>query len=259
MIRQISMTLSERGLLHDHPISIRLTAYYKTAGALLRELSRAVNQGRTRLSAESGLPVGTRLTLALTTAALPKPIEVVGTVTSRRARGALFEMVLRYDFEPERFRTLLAQTIAVLEREDPPRKPRTEARIPVALEVAAGGLARTVRTTVQNFSREGCRLELRAPRLPRLQAGDRLEMTISGGRAGSRRPMRIALELRWAGREQKSGKGKRLVVGGRFLNLTRTSRERIAAIVRFEDVRPTIRIRHVVPARPAARGRRPRR
>jgi PilZ domain len=253
------MSLPEHALLRDQPISIRLTAYYKTAGALLRELSRAVNQGQTRISAESGLPVGTRLTLALTTAALPKPIEVVGTVTARRMRGVLFEMVLRYDFEPERFRRLLSQTIAALKREDPPRKPRTEARIPVALKVEVAGRARTLRTTVQNFSREGCRLELRAPRLPRFQVGDRVEMSLSGSRAGSRRPLPLMLDVRWVGREQKSKQGKRVVVGGRFLRLTRESRDRIGAILRFEEFRPAIRIRRIVTAGPAASVRRTRR
>jgi len=253
------MSLLERALLHDQPIAIRLTAYYKTAGALLRELSRAVNKGQTRLSAESGLPVGTRLTLALTTAALKKSIEVVGTVTARRMRGALFDMVLRYDFEPERFRRLLSQTIAALKREDPPRKPRTEARIPVALEVESGGLARSLRTTVQNFSREGCRLELRASRLPKFQTGDRVEMSLSGSRAGSRRPMPLVLDVRWVGREHKSKQGKRVVVGGRFLRLTRQSRDRIGAILRFEEFRPTIRIRRIVPAPPTASGKRTRR
>jgi hypothetical protein len=39
---------------------IRLVAVYRTVGALLRELSRALNQGQTLLKADSGLPAGTR-------------------------------------------------------------------------------------------------------------------------------------------------------------------------------------------------------
>jgi hypothetical protein len=249
------MDFSESAALHHLPISIRLTAYYKTAGALLRELSRAVNQGQTRLSSESGLAPGTRLTLALTTAALPAPIEVVGTVTARRMRGRQFEMTLRYDFEPERFRGLLARTIAALKREDPPRKPRSEARIPMTLAVDAGALARTLRTTVQNFSRAGCRLELRAARLPKLAAGDRLEMAVSGSRTGSRRPMRVPLEVRWVGRVTRSAGGRKVLVGARFLGLSAAARERIGTILRLEDFRPTIRIRRLAPPRRPARRR----
>jgi hypothetical protein len=255
MIPQDSMDFSGSSSLHHQPISTRLTAYYKTAGALLRELSRAVNQGRTRLSSESGLAVGTRLTLALTTAALPKPIEVVGTVTARRMRGALYEMVLRYDFDPERFRGLLARTVAALKREDPPRKPRTEARIPMALSVDAGALARVLRTTLQNFSRAGCRLELRAARMPKLEAGDRLEMTVSGSRAGSRRPMRAELEVRWVGRAARSADGRKVLFGARFVGLSAAARQRIGTILRLEDFRPTIRIRRLRPRRAPARCR----
>jgi hypothetical protein len=40
------------------PGPIRLLAAYHSAGSLLRELSRALNQGQTLLKADSGLPAG---------------------------------------------------------------------------------------------------------------------------------------------------------------------------------------------------------
>jgi len=164
-------------------------------------------------------------------------------------------MVLRYDFDPERFRGLLARTITALKREDPPRKPRTEARIPMALSVDARALARALSTTLQNFSRAGCRLELRAKRLPELAAGDRLEMTVSGSRAGSRRPMRAGLEVRWVGRVARSAGGRKVLVGARFVGLSAAARQRIGTILRLEDFRPTIRIRRLGPSRAPARRR----
>jgi hypothetical protein len=104
------------------PPPIRLRAYYRTAGALLRELSRALNRGQTLLRAESGLPVGTRLALVMVTGSLKAPIEVSGTVTTWRRRGTRHEMAVRYDFDPAPFRGRLAQALAELKRETrPPR------------------------------------------------------------------------------------------------------------------------------------------
>ena len=60
------------------PGPIRLVAAYRTAEALLRELSRAISQGQTLLRADSGLPVGTELVLVMTTPAVSAPIEVHG-------------------------------------------------------------------------------------------------------------------------------------------------------------------------------------
>src|SRR5262249_21304509 len=118
-----------------------------------------------------------------------------------------------------------------------------------------GGLARTLRTTVQNFSRAGCRLELRAARLPKLAVGDRLEMTVSGSRAGSRRPMRVPLEVRWVGRVTRSAGGRKVLLGARFVGLSAAARGRIGTILRLEDFRPTIRTRRLAPTRTPARRR----
>jgi hypothetical protein len=230
--------------LLDGRVAIRLQAYYRTAGALLRELSRAVNRGRTVIRAESGLPVGTRLVLALSTGALKRPIEVGGTVTASRPKGALFEIVLRYDFDLERFRPRLAQAMAALRREEPPRRPRLEARVPLSLDVDARGLGRSLAVSVENVSRAGCRLRLSGSRLPRLARGDGLELALGGGGPDRRGPLRLGLEVRWARRSGRSR--KELVMGGRFVELGRAARARIAAILDFEDYRPRLRVRRII-------------
>jgi hypothetical protein len=240
------------------PPPIRLRAYYRTAGALLRELSRALNRGRTLLRAESGLPVGTRLALVMVTASLRAPIEVSGTVTNWRRRGTRHEMAVRYDFDPARFRGRLAQALAELKRET--RPPRLAARVPLALPVDAVPLARTLRAIIENVSRAGCQLELRGPRVPRLAVGSRLDMTLSGSGAGRRSPQRLLLDIRWVGRRRRTAQGARVPVGGRFLAPGAAARARIRDILRFEDPKPRIRIRAILPpvdsARPrAGRGR----
>ena len=80
--------------------AVRLHAWYRSAGSLLRELSRALNQGQTLLRADSGLPVGTHLVLVMAAERLSTPLEVQGTVTSSQIRGGQHEMTLRYDFDP---------------------------------------------------------------------------------------------------------------------------------------------------------------
>jgi hypothetical protein len=230
---------------------IRLRAYYRTAGALLRELSRALNRGRTLLRAESGLPVGTRLALVMVTGSLRAPIEVSGTVTTWRRRGTRHEMAVRYDFDPAPFRGRLAQARAELKRET--RPPRLAARVPLALPVDAVSLARTLRGIVENVSRAGCQLELRGPRVPRLAVGSRLDMTLSGSGAGRRSPHRLLLDIRWVGRRRRTARGARVPVGGRFLALGAAARARIRDILRFEDPKPRIRIRAILPPVDSAR------
>ena len=133
------------------PPPIRLRAYYRNAGALLRELSRALNRGRTLLRAESGLPVGTRLALVMVTDSLRAPIEVSGTVTTWRRRGTRHEMAVRYDFDPAPFRARLAQALAELKRET--RPPRGVARVPLALPGGGVGLARKLRAVLAKMRR----------------------------------------------------------------------------------------------------------
>lgn len=240
------MSATGSGLLQGG-VAIRLQAYYRTAGALLRELSRAVNRGRTVIRAESGLPVGTRLVLALSTSALKRPIEVSGTVTASRPKGALFEILLRYDFDLERFRPRLAQAMAALRREEPPRRPRLEARVPLSLEVDARTVGRSLAGSVENVSRAGCRLRLRGSRLPRLARGDGLELALGGGGPERRRPLRLGLEVRWARAAGRAASARReLLVGGRFVGVGPEARARIAAILDFEDYRPRIRVRRII-------------
>jgi ABC-type sugar transport system substrate-binding protein len=64
------------------PGPIRLQVAYRSAGSLLRALSRALSQGQTLLQADSGLPAGTRIVLVMTAAAVSAPIEVQGVVTA---------------------------------------------------------------------------------------------------------------------------------------------------------------------------------
>ncbi len=142
---------------------IRLLAVYRSAASLLRELSRALNQGQTLLKADTGLPAGTRLVLVMTTDALSAPIEVYGVVTACRSRAGRLAMTLRYDFDPEPHRSRLREALAELRRET--RKPRREARVPLALRADAAALLRGLSATVSDASRAGARLELvgRAP------------------------------------------------------------------------------------------------
>ncbi len=227
------------------PTPVRLRAHYRTAGGLLRELARAMNQDHTSLHAESGLPVGTRLVLVMTTAGLRQPIEVSTTVTGCRRRGARHEIGLRYGFEAASHRARLSEAMAELRRET--RKPRREARLPTALRVEAGGLARALRASVSDVSRTGCQLELTGRHLPRLEEGSRLHMTVSGSRRGTRASVALVLDVRWVGEPHSTGARRSVEVGGRFVSLAPAHRELIRAILRFEEFRPVIRIRRVVP------------
>jgi hypothetical protein len=217
---------------------IRLLAVYRSAESLLRELSRALNQGQTLLKADSGLPAGTTLVLVMTTGALTGPIEVQGVVTDCRPRGRRMAMTLRYDFDPEPHRSRLREALGELRRRT--RRPRREPRVPLALPTDATALLRGLSATVSNASRAGARLELVGPRLPAVASGDRLVMTLAGSRPGSRRPARLVLEAMWVGAQRRSGLERRQEVGGRFLGLSPTLRQRILAILRFDDARPAL-------------------
>jgi hypothetical protein len=232
-------------LLHK-PITIHLTAAYRSAAALLRELSRAVNRGATRLRSESGLPVGTRFTLGLVTKALKSPVEVAGVVTASVRKGRAFEMLLRYDFDPAQSRRLLDTVLALARREEPVRRPRREPRLPLTLGVLAGGLG-GVRVGVENLSRRGCRLELRGARVPALRAGDRLRMSLSGRGRGPR--VDLTLEVRWL-RMTRARRDRRLLIGAAFVGLDPGARSRLQTILKLQDLRPVIRLRRLHPVRP---------
>jgi len=220
--------------------TIRLLAVYRSAGALLREVSRAVSQGHTVLKAETGLPVGTRLVLVMSTAALEAPIEVQGTVTELRQRGRGLRMSLRYDFDPGPHRQRLREAMAELRGAT--RKPRREARVPLAVRAQATALLRGLTATVSDASRAGARLELVGPSLPAVSPGDRVLMTLAGSRPGTRRAARLELEALWVGPAHREGRLRRQEVGGRFIALSPTLRDRIGAILRFDDARPALRI-----------------
>jgi len=222
------------------PGPIRLLAVYRSAGSLLRELSRALNQGQTLLKADSGLPAGTRLVLVMTTGSLSAPIEVQGVVTACRPRGRRMAMTLRYDFDPEPHRSRLREAMAELRRET--RKPRREPRVPLALRTDAAALLRGLSATVSDASRAGARLELVGRSLPAVASGDRLSMTLAGSRPGSRRPARLVLEAMWVGPQHRSGRERRQEVGGRFLGVSPALKRRIVAILRFDDARPALRL-----------------
>jgi hypothetical protein len=240
--------------LPSTPGRIRLVAAYRSAGALLRELSRALNQGQTLLKADSGLPAGTHLVLVMTTGSLSAPIEVQGVVTDCRPRGRRMAMTLRYDFDPEPHRPRLREALAELRREN--RRPRREPRVPLALRTDAAALLRGLSATVSDASRAGARLELVGERLPRVVSGDRLVMTLAGSRPGSRRPARLILEAMWVGVQGRSGRTRRQEVGGRFMRLSPALRARILAILRFDDARPALRLVRVERPAGIARPRR---
>jgi hypothetical protein len=230
------------------PGPIRLVAAYRTAEALLRELSRALNQGQTVLRADSGLPAGTELVLVMTTPSVSSPIEVHGVVTSCRPSGSRMAMRLRYDFDPSTQRKRLREAMAAL-GQDPVHPPRAM-RVPLALRTDARALLRGLSATVQNASRAGARLELVGRRLPEVRSGDRLEMRLAGSRRGTRRAVRLLLEALWVGKPRRSGSERRQEVGGRFLGLSAVLRARIGAILRFDDARPALQlVRIVAPAR----------
>lgn len=243
------------------PVTIRLPVFYRSAGALLRELSRAVSRGLTRIRAESGLPTGSRLTLALGMAASRRPVEVTGTITSSRRRGRLYEMALRYDFEPARQRGGLDRVIARLRHEQPSQGNRRETRVPLALEVDAAAVPGRLAASLENLSKAGCRLELRGGRLPRVVPGTRVHMalrTLRRGRGGARTSLRLLLrlllEVLWVGPEVRREKSRSIMVGGRFLETDAVVRKRLEAVLRFQDCRPTIRILKVVPPVSVAKG-----
>ena len=233
MIDRLPVVLSTPG-------PIRLLAAYRSAGSLLRELSRALNQGQTLLKADSGLPAGTRLVLVMTAGSLSAPIEVQGVVTACRPRGRRMAMTLRYDFDPEPHRSRLREAMAELRRET--RKPRREPRVPLALRTDAAALLRGLSATVSDASRAGARLELVGRSLPAVASGDRLSMTLAGSRPGSRHPARLVLEAMWVGPQHRSGRERRQEVGGRFLGVSPALKRRIVAILRFDDARPALRL-----------------
>ena len=228
--------------------AIRLMAAYRTAEALLRELSRAISQGQTLLKADSGLPAGTRLVMVMTTPSLSSPIEVHGTVTHCKPQAGKMSMRLRYDFDPGSHRKRLREAMDELRRAT--RSPRRDTRVPLALRTEAKAILRGLSATVQNASRTGARLELVGRRLPEVAEGDRLVMRLAGSKRGQRRPARLVLEALWVGRQQRSGSLRRQEVGGRFLGLSATLRGRIGAILRFDDARPALQLVRILgPAR----------
>ena len=230
------------------PGPIRLVAAYRSAEALLRELSRAISQGQTLLKADSGLPAGTELVLVMTTPSVSSPIEVHGVVTHCRPAGAKMAMRLRYDFDPGTQRRRLREAMDELRRAT--HRPRRELRVPLALRTEAKAILRGLSATLQNASRTGARLELVGRRLPEVVSGDRLEMRLAGSRRGTRRPVRLLLEALWVGKQRRVGTERRQEVGGRFLGLSKTLRDRIGAILRFDDARPALQlVRIVAPAK----------
>ena len=105
-------------------------------------------------------------------------------------------------------------------------------------------------SAVHNASRTGARLELVGRRLPEVASGDRLVMRLAGSQRGTRRPARLVLEALWVGRPRRTGAVRRQEVGGRFVGLSATLRNRIGAILRFDDARPALQLLRILgPAR----------
>ena len=231
--------------------AIRLHAWYRSAGSLLRELSRALNQGQTLLRADSGLPVGTHLVLVMSTDCLTRPIEVQGTVTSWEQRGERHEMTLRYDFDPGAQRGRLDEALTGLRAQT--RRPRRSTRVPLTLSTDSTALARGLEVTVIDASRSGARLRVAGEQLPAIARGSRLVMSHQGHRPGMRRPLRLVLEVRWTGARRRSGGRSTQLVGGRFVEPSDSLRARLRALLRFEEARPQVSLLALEPPRAAAR------
>ena len=186
--------------------------------------------------------------MVMSTPSLSAPIEVHGTVTHCKPQGQKMAMRLRYDFDPAPQRRRLREAMAELRRDT--RRPRREPRVPLALRTEAKALVRGLCATVHNASRTGARLELVGRRLPEVASGDRLVMRLAGSQRGTRRPARLVLEALWVGRPRRTGAVRRQEVGGRFVGLSATLRNRIGAILRFDDARPALQLLRILgPAR----------
>jgi hypothetical protein len=60
--------------------------------------------------------------------------------------------------------------------------------------------------------------------------------------------VRLLLESLWVGKQRKVGTERRQEVGGRFVGLSKTLRDRIGAILRFDDARPALKLVRIVAA-----------
>jgi len=234
--------------------AVRLHSWYGSVSTLLRELSRALNKGQTILRAESGLPVGTHLVLVMEADCLTGPIEVQGTVTASRVRGTRHLMTLRYDFDPGPHGARLAEAMAELRRQT--RRPRRTPRVPLELATESAALPRGVSVSVVELSRDGARLRVVGPRLPRIDDGTRFVLAIGGG-AGRRGPQRLAVEVRWAGPARGRGRRRSREIGGRLVGITPALRRALTSILRFEEARPRLALTEIVRPRrpPRARAR----
>ena len=230
--------------------AVRLHAWYRSAGGLLRELSRALNQGQTILRADSGLPVGTHLVLVMTADCLSTPIEVQGTVTSWEIHRRRHEMTLRYDFDSGSQRGALNEALAEMRRHT--KKPRRVARVPLTLATDAAGLAGGLEVTVTDASRTGARLRIVGKPLPMIEEGSRLVMRHQGQSPGTRRPLRLELEARWVGPVRRLRGQETRVVGGEFTRVSEAMKKRLRALLRFDEVRPRVSLTAIEPP-PAAR------
>jgi hypothetical protein len=234
---------------------VRLHAWHSSARALLRELSRALNRGQTLIRADSGLPVGTHVVLVMGADCLSSPLEVEGTVTAWRVRGARHEMTLRYDFEAGAQRRQLDEALAELRAQT--RRPRRTPRVPLTLSADAAAVSRGLEVTLIDLSRTGARLQLVGRRLPKIELGSRLRMRHRGQRDGMRHPLRLTLEVRWLGPAGRSEGERSRLVGGRFVRPSEAMGRRLQALLRFDETRAEVRLEAIEPppARPSRRRR----
>jgi hypothetical protein len=233
---------------------VRLHAWYTSARALLRELSRALNQGQTLLRADSGLPVGSHVILVMEAECLSAPLQVEGTVTAWKVRGARHQMTLRYDFDAGPQRHRLNEALAELR--DETRRPRRAPRVPLTVSANAASVARDLDVTLIDLSRAGARLEIVGHRLPDIEPGSRLRMLHRGRGREVRRPLRLTLEVCWVGPRGRSGRQQTRLVGGRFVKPSEAMRRRLEALLRFDETRPEIRLEGIEPPSPRVSPRR---
>jgi len=166
-------------------------------------------------------------------------------------------MTLRYDFDAASQRAGLKEALAELRRET--RRPRRLPRVPLTLATNAAPLSPDLEVTVTDASPRGARLRMTGPNLPELEEGSRLVLRHQGERPGTRRPLRVELEARWVEPKRTSRGSSSVVVGGRFTRMSDAMKQRLRALLRFEETRPRVSLVGLRPPAVAKTRRRSRR
>ena len=120
-------------------------------------------------------------------------------------------------------------------------------RVPLTLATDSAAVSEGLEVTVTEASRQGARLRLAGKVLPEVEAGSRLLLRHQGRATGTRRPLSLEIEARWVGPLRRSRGRAVQVVGGRFTRLSDAMKERLRALLRFDDVRPQVSLVAIEP------------